>query len=221
MSPRPAVVASVAAIAALSLVGCGSTEEPREAEPTPVAKDVAECREQWRELGETLTDRESGQTPSTLSSRWQSLVATVDYYATSAKESDCDDRLDAQEESIAALESFAASLRRWDLEHQLAVVETDARSYSTAPRPPAPKGKKAERPPRPADVAKALRVLTKQAPRATQQQRPGWQQAAATDLEDEAAVAKARKDLAFLSEESAAWRQGSAALRVIRQAMRS
>ena len=35
MSPRPAVVACVAAVAALFLAGCGTSEEPRAAEPTP------------------------------------------------------------------------------------------------------------------------------------------------------------------------------------------
>jgi hypothetical protein len=221
MRPRPAVVACVAAVAALSLAGCGSAEEPPVAEPTPVAKDVAECREQWRDLGETVADRVEGESPSALASRWTSLVATIDYYATSAKESDCDDRLAEQRTSITALESFAASLRRWDLEHQLAVVESDARTYATSPRPKAPKRKNAERPPRPAAVLTALRLLARQAPRASEQQRPGWQQAAATDLSDRAAVAKARKDLAFLSEESPAYRQGAAALRVIRSALQA
>ena len=112
MSPRPAVVACVAAVAALSLAGCGSSEEPRAAEPTPVSKDVAECREQWRDLGETVADRAEGDTPSDLASRWTSLVATIDYYATSAKESDCDDRLVDQRKSITTLDAFAASLRR-------------------------------------------------------------------------------------------------------------
>ncbi len=221
MSPRPAVVACVAAVAALSLVGCGPSEEPRAAEPTPVSEDVAECREQWRDLGETVADRAEGDTPSDLASRWTSLVATIDYYATSAKESDCDDRLVDQRKSITTLDAFSRSLRRWDLEHQLSVVESDARTYATSPRPKAPKRKNAERPPRPAAVLLALRTLARQAPRASEQQRPGWQQAAATDLSDRAAVAKARKDLAFLSEESPAWRQGAAALRVIRSALQS
>ncbi len=221
MSPRPAFVACAVAVAAFSLAGCGSSEEPRAAEPTPVSKDVAECREQWRDLGETVANRAEGDTPSDLASRWTSLVATVDYYATSAKESDCDDRLVDQRKSITTLDAFSRSLRRWDLEHQLSVVESDARTYATSPRPKAPKRENAERPLRPADVAKALRVLARQAPRASEQQRPGWQQAAATDLSDRAAVAKARKDLAFLSEESPAWRQGAAALRTIRSALQS
>ena len=70
-------------------------------------------------------------------------------------------------------------------------------------------------------VLTAVRMLARQAPRASEQQRPGWQQAAATDLTDRAAVAKARKDLAFLSGESPAWRQGAAALRVIRSALQA
>ena len=62
--------------AALFLAGCGTSEEPRAAEPTPVSKDVAECREQWRDLGETVADRVEGETPSSLASRWTSLVAS-------------------------------------------------------------------------------------------------------------------------------------------------
>ena len=61
--------------------------------------------------------------------------------------------------------------------------------------------------------------MTKQAPLATDQQAPAWQQARAVDLEDAAAVKKAVKDLAFISSESKAYRSATAALAEIRPAL--
>ncbi len=112
------------------------------------------------------------------------------------------------------------------MERRLEAVKEDAEAYAAAPRPPAPKpspakkgkkAKKAPRPPKPADIKAALTTLTKQAPLATEQQEPAWQQARAVDLADTAVVKKAIKDLAFISKESKAYRTASAALAEIRQ----
>ena len=54
---------------------------------------------------------------------------------------------------------------------------------------------------------------------ATEQQAPGWQQAHVVELSDSAAVAKAVKDLAFLSTESSGWRASMAALAQIKVAL--
>ena len=65
----------------------------------------------------------------------------------------------------------------------------------------------------------ALATLEKQAAKATSAQRPAWQQAVATDPGNSKAVAKAVKDLRFLSGESAAYRAGSAAADQVQRAV--
>ena len=122
---------------------------------------------------------------------------------------------------------MSPKLAPYDMELRLATVRDDAMAYAAAPRPPRPapspgkKGRKVRQPlpPRPADVSAALTTLTQQAPLATQQQGPAWQQAHVVELSDSAAVLKTVKDLAFLSTESAAYRQCTKALATIRTAL--
>ncbi|MET0997163.1 MAG: hypothetical protein ABWX73_00485, partial [Marmoricola sp.] len=136
--------------------------------------------------------------------------------------------LEAQQKAMDDLTAFAAKLVPYDMERRLEEVTSDAEAYAASPRPPAPspspkkKGKKQKRPPAPpapAAIAAALKTLTAQAPVATQQQGPGWQQALVTDLADTAAVSKTVKDLAFLSSESPAYRACSVALAQIKTAL--
>ena len=72
---------------------------------------------------------------------------------------------------------------------------------------------------RSAQVAAALKSCTTQAPLATQQQGPGWEQARVIELTDPAAVTKAVKDLAFLSTQSPAWHSCVASLALIKTAL--
>lgn len=235
MSPargRPLLV--LAAVLGIGLSGCsdaGGTGGAAAADgsATPDAETVA-CRKQWRDLGEEVAGHDSLQQPSSLASRWRNVSATLDYYAVSAKSTDCGDAMARQRGAIRALEYLSAQLQPYDMELQLGVVEEPAQSYATSPRPPRPspspakKGKKPvqqPRPPKPADVAAALETLTERAPLATEQQRPGWQQAEVVELSDDAAVRKTLKDLKFLSEESKAFAAASKALRTIRAAVRT
>lgn len=215
------------ALALLGLHGCGSDEDGEVEKPSRAAQ---ECREEWSALGTEIADREDRSHPSALAQRWSSISAAVDHYRSAAEGSDCDKTLAAEKKAVAALAAFSGRLARFDMELRLAQIGDDAKRYASRPRPPAPeqdpkkkqKGDKPaqpERPPKPAAVAAALATLTRQAPLATEQQAPGWQQARAVDLADAKATRKAVKDLEFLSEESAAYGRATAALGTIRRAL--
>jgi hypothetical protein len=215
----------------LVTAGCGSDESEKKADEP--SKAALACRDSWKDLEADVDGRDSMTNPSALAPRWNSIVATVGYYAAGATADDCGETIEAAKKNMDALTAFGAKLRPFDMEFRLEAIELDATAYAAGPRPPAPKpspakkGKKAkkaekpQRPPKPADVKAALATLTKQAPLATDQQAPAWQQARAADLDDAAAVKKAVKDLAFISSESKAYRAASAALAKIRPALKA
>jgi len=210
----------------LAVSGCGSDDSEQKAdEPSKAALD---CRDEWEDLNADIDGEETKSNPSALAPRWNSIGAAVEHYAASAKADDCGKTIDDQKKAMDALAAFSTKLKPYDMELRLELVKEDAEEYATGPRPPAPepspakKGKKAKkepRPPKPADIKAALATLTKQAPLATDQQAPAWQQARAVDLDDAAAVKKAVKDLAFISSESKAYRSATAALAEIRPAL--
>lgn len=210
------------------LAACGS-DDAATAKPS---KAATECRTQWKKLGDDISAQTELTTPSALPQRWNTVAATIDYYSTSATGKSCGDQIDEQQKAITALKGWSAQLTGYDMEAQLALVKADATAYAAGPWPKAPKatpapGKKKTtkklpepgRPPKPALVGTALTSLTSQAPIASQQQAPGWEQASVVDLGDTAALAKAKKDLAFLSTESSGWRASHAALVTIKAAL--
>jgi hypothetical protein len=210
----------------LVTAGCGSDDSEKEGDEP--SKAALECQAKWKDLKADVDGEESKTNPSALAPRWNSIGAAVEHYATSAKADDCGKTLDDEKKAMAALAAFVTKLKPYDMELRLGLVKDDAGEYASSPRPPAPKpspakkGKKAKkepRPPKPADIKAALATLTKQAPLATDQQAPAWQQARAVELEDAAAVKKAIKDLAFISSESKAYRTATAALAEIRPAL--
>ena len=174
----------------LATAGCGSDDSEKKAdEPSKAALD---CREEWQDLEADVDGEESKTNPSALAPRWNSIGAAVEHYVTSAKADDCGKTIDDEKKAMAALAAFVTKLKPYDMELRLETVKEDAEEYAAGPRPPAPKpspakkGKKAKkepRPPKPADVKAALATLTKQAPLATDQQAPAWQQARAVDLD--------------------------------------
>lgn len=193
-----------------ALGGCGgSSDEGSSKEPS---KAAVACRSQWRALGEDVDGREAGTNPSALASRWNNIAASVDHYATAGSAEDCGQTLEQQRRAIAALTAFAPKLAPYDVELRLRRVKEDAQRYASGPRP-------APRAPTPTAVGQALKTVAQQAQAATEQQGPGWEQAKVVDLADAAAVTKTIKDLAFLSNESKAYRACSAALLVITRAM--
>ncbi len=222
---------------ALSLVlsGCGSSTDDSSGEKKP-SKAATACQERWRDLADDVNGRNERTNPSALAQRWNGIAATISHYATSGTASDCGAALTDVEEAMTALTGFGSRLATYDMELRLQQVESDAEEYAAGPRPKAPepspapgdkknnkakKAKKAPRPPKPTDIAKALKTLTARAPKATMQQEAGWQQAGVVELSDAKAVAKAVKDLKFLSEESPAYRASTAALTQIRAALKT
>ncbi len=210
----------------LPLTACGSSSgEDEAAEPS---KKALSCREEWRDLETDIDERVSKTNPSALAARWNTIAATLTYYATSASASDCGETLKAQEKAMEDLSTFGTKLAPYDMELRHEEVSSEAEAYAAGPAPPAPspsprkKGTKPKRtpaPPTPAEIAAAMKTLTAQAPMATQQQLPGWQQAAVADLADTAAVAKTVKDLIFLSSESPAYRACMVSLAQIEKAL--
>lgn len=221
---------------ALSLAagGCGGSSDAGSAEKEP-SKATTACRERWSDLADDVNGREKKTNPSALAQRWSSIAATISHYATAGTESDCDGTLTDVEQAMTDLTGFGGKLAAYDMELRLQQVKAGAEEYAASPRPdtPAPsaapktKGKKAKKPrpaplpPKPAAVAKALGTLTRQAPLATKQQEAGWQQARAVELSDAKAVAKAERDLEFLSTQSPAYRASTAALTRIRAALKA
>ena len=202
------------------LTACGGASTDATASPSKAATD---CRQQWKKLGQDIAPEAKLTNPSALPQRWNTVAATIDYYSTSATGKSCGDQIAEQEKAIAALEAWSAQLTGFDMQAQLALVDTAATSYAAGPWPPAPKKvkghKRQPRPPKPSLVGAALTTLTSQAPVATQQQAPGWQQASVIDLGDAAATAKAKKDLQFLSTQSSGWIASQSALATIRTAL--
>lgn len=212
----------------LAMSGCGSDDGSDNQVDQPSQAAIA-CRKEWKGLEKKVGGRDELTNPSALASRWNTISATIDYYKTSATDKDCGKTLATQEKAMGTLQTFSARLARYDMELQLEKVKSDAEAYAAAPRPPAPKaskppkgGKKAKapaRPPKPADIAAAVRTLTRQAPVATKDQRAGWEQASVAELGNAAAVKKSVKDLSFLSSESRAYRTCAAQLALVRKAL--
>jgi hypothetical protein len=223
---RRGLVSGLLVALTLALSGCGSEAE---AETDGPSKATLSCREKWTDLAADVEGRNSRTNPSALASRWTTIAATVDYYATTARASDCGKTLEDQQQAMGDLSAFGTKLAPYDMELRLEKVQAAAEEYAAGPKPPTPepsrkkKGKKKQKrvpaPPAPATIARTLKTLTAQAPVATQQQGPGWQQAAVADLADTAAVTKTLKDLAFLSSESPAYRACRSALQQIDAAL--
>ena len=225
MLPRPFRVALVVATVLLlvpSACGKKAAEEPGAAASAKPDEATSQCRQQWADLGSTIEGAETKTEPSALAQRWNSIVATIDYYATTAKASDCGAPLTGQKAAIAALNAYTAKVRPFDMEYRFGLVRTEAEAYATgtsaAPHQPRAKGKHAPVPP-PKEVAAAVKTLAAKAPVATQDQAPGWAQAGVVELSDKAAVQKSVKDLAFLSSESAAYAACAQALATVRKAI--
>ena len=232
--PSGRVVALLLSLLLAAAAGCGGDGGKSGRAGSP-SKAALSCRAEWKDLRGEVEGPSSRANPSALAPRWNAVAATAEYYATSASGSDCGTNIDGQRKSIAALAAFSAKLAPYDMQQRLDDVKAGAEKYAAGARPPAPKpspaatGKKGgkkkahqkppPRAPKPADIGTALKTLTQQAPVATREQGPGWEQARVVDLADATAVAKALKDLAFLSAESAAYRACSAALAQITAAL--
>lgn len=212
-----AAVACVALLAGTS--GCG--------ESPPTAADKAEkadreCRSKWRKLAEPLRVNVDATYPSGLSDRWNSVVATIDYYGVSAKAKDCGQRLDDQLTAVAQLAIFNNDLRPYDMPVQVLTLKHAVDGYlaDPLPKPSGPKGR-----PIPPPTKKAVTVAWKQlnanAAASVEELRPGWDEANLIDLKRKEQRVKTLKDLDFLASDGPHWQKANAGLAVIQAALRA
>lgn len=225
--PPTRTLAIVGAVALVVLVGAivlgvrghkdtptaTATNEPK------ISAATQRCRDDWSALGKSVRTKAALTEPSALPQRWNSVVATSEYYATSASAKTCQRTLTEQRDEIALLADFSTRLQKFDMVHQLARVRDVATSYADS-KPPAEKktNKKNKKPkntlPAP-QVAQALTTLQQSAPVARSEMDPGWQEADSADLSDPRAVKQVLDDLQFLSTDSPAFVRCQQALAVI------
>lgn len=214
------VVLGLAVMLSAVLSGCGIASGSDDARADPPSAAATKCRTEWSTLGDQLAKRAAATTPSTLPSRQNTLVATVDYYAKTGTAKDCGAALDKVRRSLVAETALSRKVAAYDLELALAQVRGPATAYASQKAATGKAaGRGAARRPKPAQVAVALRTLTTQAPLASAQQESAWQQVEVLSLDDSRALAKSLKDLAFVSSQSPAYRSGRQALATIRSAI--
>ena len=214
------LIAAVACVCLLvGATGCGE-QPPTKAEKAEKAN--SKCREKWRNLGKPLRVNVDATYPSGLSDRWNSVVATIDYYAISAKARDCEQRLDDQITAVAQLVIFGNDLRPYDMPVQVLTLRSAVDSYlaEPLPKPPAGKGRPIP-PPSKKAVQKAWKQLVTHATPSVEELRPGWDQANLIALNDKKQVTQTLKDLDFLAGDGPHWLQANAALAVIQAALRA
>lgn len=216
---RRLIAAAACASLLVGAAGCGE-HPPTKGELAEKAN--SQCRDKWRNLGKPLRVNVDATYPSGLSDRWNSVVATIDYYAVSAKARDCKQRLDDQITAVAQLVIFGNDLRPYDMPVQVLTLRGAVDSYlaEPLPKPPAGKGRPIP-PPTKKAVRKAWQQLVTHATPSVEELRPGWDQANLVDLKDEKQVAKTLRDLDFLASDGPHWLQANAALAVVQAALRA
>jgi hypothetical protein len=214
----PAVL-TLAAVGSLSACGQSATSSPH----TKATGPVAACHAQWDDVAETVVGMDQDENPSALADRWNSVIATVDYYRTADTAKDCQRRVDAQVEAVSALRQFSDKLRPYDMTYQLGQVRAAIDLYLNDPLPAPVRndaGKKTPPPPKKA-VRAAMATLAANAAAANEELQPGWQQTRSVDLSDVAALTKTMQDLDFLAQDSPHWRRCEQALQVLVAAIRA
>jgi hypothetical protein len=218
---RLALRAVLALVVAASLSACGqAAETPRHASSE---RAVAGCRAQWDDVAESVVGMDQDVNPSALADRWNSVIATVDYYRTAHETKDCQSTVDAQLKAVSALRQFSDKLRPYDMTYQLGQVRAAIDLYLNDPLPDPVRNESNELTPPPpkAAVSKAMKTLAEDAAAANAELQPGWQQTTSVDLTDVAALTKTMQDLDFLAQDSPHWRRCEQALQVLVAAIRA
>ena len=127
----------------LATAGCGSDDSEKEADEPSKADLGLPGRVEGPEAD--VDGEESKTNPSALAPRWNSIGATVEHYATSAKAADCGKTIDDAEEGDGRADRLRTRLKPYDMELRLELVKEDAEEYAAGPRPPAPKPSPARR----------------------------------------------------------------------------
>jgi hypothetical protein len=233
MSGRWVALTGALALALLPvLAGCGkAASKPDEAASTPTTgatatpgtQAVKKCQAQWHDVGESVIGLDQDPDPSSLASRWTTVIATVDYYETSPSLQGCQAAVEAQVRAITALREFSDRLRPYDMAYQLEHVQAAVDLYLHDPVPAPVRGANGKRVQAPShdDVAAAIQKLTVNADAANAELQPGWEHLATVTLGDDAAVTAALGDLDALAQAGKHWRTCQRALQVIVAATRA
>jgi hypothetical protein len=221
--PGSWTLATVVAVLALGLGACGETKAPTESASARVDRAVKECRAQWGEVGETVLGMDEDTNPSALSSRWNSVIATVEYYKTTDSADNCQANIETQLRAVSALRQFSEKLRPYDMTYQLAQVGAAVDLYLHDPLPAAVRGQNGNlvKPPTTEAVSQAMKVLTDNAVQANAELEPGWAQTSSVDLDDVTTLTTTMHDLDFLAQDSPPWRLCEEALQVLVAAIRA
>lgn len=213
--PRHAAGALVALALALGLgtTGCGADK----AAPADTGTSVAECRQQWHDVAETIVGLEDDTNPSALATRWTNIAATVSLYETTDDATGCQANIEKQVQAIAQLRDFVPRLQPYDMAFQLSRLSAPVDLYLHDPLPKPTRNAKGKlvRPPSKAAVSRAIEDLRSYGVSANAELEPGWGQLATVELSDTAAVDSALRDLDYLAQDSPNWRTCNHALQVL------
>jgi hypothetical protein len=218
--PTTVVWAAVAAAFAVTVAGCGGDSGASAA--AKAERALTECRAQWADVGEGVVGMDQDPNPSALGDRWNSVIATVEYYKTADSAKDCQSTIESQLKAVTSLRQFSEKLRPYDMTYQLAQVRAAIDLYlnDALPAPVRDESHKLVKPPTKAAVTSAMQTLTDNAAQANTELEPGWEQTKSVDLTDVTALTTTMQDLDFLAQDSPHWRQCEEALQVLVAAIR-
>jgi hypothetical protein len=221
--PGSWTTATVVAALALGLGACGETKASSESAGAEADRAVKECRAQWSDVGETVLGMDEDTNPSAVSSRWNSVIATVEYYKTTDSAVHCQANIETQLKAVTALRQFSEKLRPYDMTYQLAQVDAAVDLYLHDPLPAAVRGQNGRlvKPPTKEAVTRAMQVLTANAAQANTELQPGWAQTSSVDLGDVTRLTTTMQDLDFLAQDSPHWRLCEEALQALVAAIRA
>jgi len=218
---RTALSAAIVALVATTLVACGQASGSSAS--AKAERALKECRAQWREVGNSVVGMDEDTNPSALADRWNSVIATVEYYKTTDSAKNCQTTIETQLKAVTSLRQFSEKLRPYDMTYQLAQVRAAVDLYLNDPLPAAVRGEDGKRvpPPTKAAVAAAMQTLTDNAAQANAELEPGWAQTKSVDLTDVTTLTTTMQDLDFLAQDSPHWRACEEALQVLVAAIRA
>lgn len=210
---RRFVLAGVAlALVSGCVSGCGGTGKPQ---APPETDPKVACAQQWKDVGETVSDLDLDPHPSAFGQRWASISAGVEYHRTNPDD-ECVTAIEEQVREISALRKFSTRLQPYDMAYQR---DQSASAITLYLSDPLPKGVKGAPPKK--QVARALATVEKYADKANAELQPAWNQASAVDLDDPASVRKAVTDLDRLAASSLSFQKCEQALQVLIRALRA
>jgi hypothetical protein len=218
---RTAARATVAAALAVLLVACG--EGAGSTSASKAERALKECHAQWKEVGQTVLGMNEDTNPSALADRWNTVIATVDYYQTVDTAKGCQATIESQLRAVTALRQFGEKLRPYDMTYQLGQVRAAVDLYlnDELPAPGRDQNGTLVRPPTKAAVSAAMQTLAENAVQANVELAPGWEQTSSVDLTDVTALTTTMQDLDFLAQDSPHWRACEEALQVLVAAIRA